>query len=278
MQSGYRPGHSTATALLQITYDTRYGVEKQKLTILTILDFSNAFNTVGFYILLGILRFLNISLNISVVDWFRSYLFGQDVFSTWTTTAACVPQGGVLSPLLFANFFSSISHNLSTSYHLYADDLQIYTQFSLEDLSKAVDTINADLTCISNWSKRYGLTMNPKKTQDIVIGSFRLIGKIGWSSLPPILLDCTQIPYSNKVKNLGLHLDFCMSWTSQVNKICSEPSVRESDSQFAGFFKKSLTVTAVRLWKRNSLPLHIRRAQSLHSFKSLVISYYLERY
>ncbi|CAK1577919.1 unnamed protein product [Parnassius mnemosyne] len=288
---------------------------------------------------------------------------------------------------------------------MYADDLQIYTQSSLEDLSKSVDTINADLTCISNWSgmsKRYGLTINPKKTQAIIIGSSRLIRKIDWSSLPPILLDCTQIPYSNKVKNLGLYLDSCMSWTSQINEVSRKmfaalsslrrlrnflPTVTKvtlaqslllpildyadicylditeeqlnkleriqnlcirfifglrkydhisefrkqlkwlpirlrrnthilstlysvlfnpstphylkdrfqylslthnrflrssvnlslsTPSHSSSFFKKSFTVTAVRLW--NSLPLHIRRAQSLHSFKCLVKSYYLERY
>lgn len=46
LQSGFRMGHSTTTALVKVTEDIRYGMDNKKLTILALLDFSNAFNTV----------------------------------------------------------------------------------------------------------------------------------------------------------------------------------------------------------------------------------------
>uniref|UniRef100_A0A2A4JPY6 Uncharacterized protein n=1 Tax=Heliothis virescens TaxID=7102 RepID=A0A2A4JPY6_HELVI len=56
-QSGFRPGHSTVTALLKVTDDIRLAMENKSLTLLVLLDFSSAFNSVDFDvdILLGIL-------------------------------------------------------------------------------------------------------------------------------------------------------------------------------------------------------------------------------
>ncbi|KAJ0179958.1 hypothetical protein K1T71_004549 [Dendrolimus kikuchii] len=74
-QSGFRPGYSTVTALVKITDDIRFAMDEGKVTMLTLLDFSNAFNAVDFDILLGILYSLNISPK--VIEWFRNYLFGR---------------------------------------------------------------------------------------------------------------------------------------------------------------------------------------------------------
>ncbi|CAF4803261.1 unnamed protein product [Pieris macdunnoughi] len=48
LQSGFRPGHSTTTALVKVCDDIRRGMDGGQLTVLTLLDFSNAFNTVNF--------------------------------------------------------------------------------------------------------------------------------------------------------------------------------------------------------------------------------------
>ncbi|RVE45163.1 hypothetical protein evm_010186 [Chilo suppressalis] len=153
-QSGFRTGHSTSTALVKIADDIRHGMEERKLTLLTLLDFTNTFNSIDFDILLAILRSLNISP--MVIDWFQSYLLGrrqririEENFSAWCVIDAGVPQAGVLSPLLFSIFINSITHSLFSSYHLYADDLQIYTQAPLSDLSDAIAVTNSDLALIS---------------------------------------------------------------------------------------------------------------------------------
>ncbi|KAJ0182642.1 hypothetical protein K1T71_002011 [Dendrolimus kikuchii] len=144
-QSGFRPGHSTVTALVKITEDIRLAMDDGKVTILTLLDFSNAFNTVDYDILLGVLCSLNISP--TVIEWFRSYLYGRR------------------QRIRIDDF----------SYHLYADDLQIYTHTSIEGLVSAIDTTNTNLSSIADWSRSYGLTVNPKKTQAIIVGSSRMM-------------------------------------------------------------------------------------------------------
>ncbi|KAA5603856.1 hypothetical protein F3H15_35395, partial [Pseudomonas aeruginosa] len=59
-QSGFRQGHSTVTALLKVTDDIRHAIDVGQLTVLTLLDFSSAFNSVDFDILLSILGSLNV--------------------------------------------------------------------------------------------------------------------------------------------------------------------------------------------------------------------------
>ncbi|CAK1584654.1 unnamed protein product [Parnassius mnemosyne] len=223
-QSGFRVGHSTTTALVKITEDIRLSMDKQHVTVLTLLDFSNAFNNVDFDLLLAILASLNISPE--VIDWFHSYLFGprqrtrvDDSFSNWCTINAGVPQGGVLSPLLFSIFISSITLQLSSRYHLYADDLQVYEHAKLMDLPNTIGLLNKDLDLIVDWCKSHGLKVNPSKTKAIIIGSQKLVNLIDFSSLPGIIFDGTPVPYSDTVKNLGVTFDKFLSWAPQISEV-----------------------------------------------------------
>jgi hypothetical protein len=51
--SGFRPGHSTGTAIAKVSDDIRLNMESNQPTILVLLDFSNAFDSVcyGLFIL-----------------------------------------------------------------------------------------------------------------------------------------------------------------------------------------------------------------------------------
>ncbi|CAH2218131.1 jg1083 [Pararge aegeria aegeria] len=123
-QSGFRRGHSTVTALTNVCDDIRLGIDNKQVTILALLDFSNAFNTVDFEILLAILDSINISS--PVVRWFHSYLHDRtqcirvkDKFSSYCRLLAGVPQGGVLSPLLFSIFINTIQFKKKNSKFIY---------------------------------------------------------------------------------------------------------------------------------------------------------------
>lgn len=225
-QSGFRSSHSTSTALIKITDDVRLAMDRRELTLIALLDFSNAFNCVDHDILLAILSSLNISQVTS--QWFDSYLRGRrqrirvdDQFSNWCSLTAGLPQGGVLSPLLFSVFINTITYVIRfSSYHLYADDLQLYRHFSFNEIDNAISEMNRDLECISLKSEMLGLLVNPSKTQVIIIGTKQLVGRLSLDSMPTLVLNNTPVPYSVQVKNLGLHMSNDLSWNHHVSEVC----------------------------------------------------------
>lgn len=75
-----------------------------------------------------------------------------------------VLQSGVFSPLLFSLFINSITHSLTSSYHLYANDLQIYTQSSLMNLPFAIKVTSVDFKSILQRSQCFGLKVKPSIT------------------------------------------------------------------------------------------------------------------
>ncbi|CAK1581557.1 unnamed protein product [Parnassius mnemosyne] len=223
-QSGFRPGHSTVSALLKVTDDIRAGMEDTKVTVLALVDFSNAFNTISHDILLSILSHSMISSE--ALDWFSTYLRGRqqsvrigESASSWCDINAGVPQGGILSPLLFSVFINLITHNLQCAYHLYADDLQLYAQANVDCLSVAVDMVNKDLEHIKSWSDRFGLSVNPSKCQAIILGSHRTIKKVDTTALPAIIFNGSVLGLCSSVKDLGLNIDSTLSWHAQVTNV-----------------------------------------------------------
>ncbi|KAJ8719480.1 hypothetical protein PYW08_011655 [Mythimna loreyi] len=223
-QSGFRSGHSTVTALLKVTDDIRWAMDNKSLTVLVLLDFSCAFNSVDFDILLGILKSINFSS--STLGWIDSYLRGrsqcvrlEEIFSDWCDLTAGVPQGSVLSPLLFTIFINTVTRFITSNFHLYADDLQLYRHFSLDDADSAINAMNRDLEAIDQWAKSFGLLVNPSKSQALIIGSRYYRNALNISALAPLSLNGSTIKYTDTAKNLGVLIDSNLSWRAQVNEV-----------------------------------------------------------
>ncbi|CAH2238201.1 jg11483 [Pararge aegeria aegeria] len=99
---------------------------------------------------------------------------------------------------------------------MYADDIQIHRHSTLGNLGPTVSAINSDLSNISEWSRQYGLKVNPVKSQAIIICSPGLGVRVDWQKAP-VVYNGVTIPYCDTVKDLGLHLDQQLSYSVHVN-------------------------------------------------------------
>jgi hypothetical protein len=80
-QSGFRPGHSTETAVLRVLSDILQAVDREDVAALILLDLSAAFDMVGHNILLQRLR-ISYGIDDTAYRWFQSYLYS--ICAPWT--------------------------------------------------------------------------------------------------------------------------------------------------------------------------------------------------
>ena len=222
-QSAYRPGHSTSSAILTVIDDIRRKTDSGKLTVLVLLDFSKAFDSIDHLLLQNKLRSI-FKFDTSSCHLISSYLTERlqityigNLKSDVIKINSGVPQGSVLGPLLFTMYINDLTNSInSCSYHLYADDLQIYLSCNIRDISYCIATINRDIENINLWSKSNNLQLNAKKTQAIVLYS----SIISHDNFPRICVSDTAIPFSNYVKNLGVIISSDLSWDNHIKALC----------------------------------------------------------
>lgn len=156
-QSGFRAGRSTATALLDVVDDILAAQDAGKGTVLVLLDFSRAFDTINPSLLLSKLAYYGFDED--AIKWFTSYLDGRTQrvevctdsngtksVSTSSSVTRGIPQGSILGPILFILYCSDICDSIKyCSHHLYADDLQVYLSFEPNETQTAVQKLNDDL-------------------------------------------------------------------------------------------------------------------------------------
>ena len=114
LQSAYRRGHSTETALLKIHNDILIAMDRQHVILLVLLDLSAAFDTLEHSVLLSRLS-NSFGIRDTALRWFRSYLSDRSqrvsldgkVSDKFQLTHG-VPQGSCLGSLLFTLYVSKL--------------------------------------------------------------------------------------------------------------------------------------------------------------------------
>ena len=236
LQSAHRKFHSTETALLKLANDIMETIDSGKITILTALDMSAAFDTLDHATLLHRLEY-TFGLSGSVISWICSYLTNRTSFvkidsssSPSSTICTGVPQGSVLGPLLFVLFIAPVANVINpdlsntsnlVSFHQYADDTQLYIGTNASTLARQVASIESFTQRVHNWLLNNGLHLNPSKSEAIAFFNPRSKPLEALAeSIASISVAGSPIKLQSSIKNLGVHLDSKMSFDKQVSETC----------------------------------------------------------
>ena len=166
-QYGFRPGRSTADAVLELTSYIYGSINSKKLSSCLFIDMRKAFDTIHHGRLLHKLGSLGI--NTMSLRWFKSYLgnrkhstVANNVCSSELSVSYGVPQGSILGPLLFSVYINNLPNIPQNSkLLLYADDAVLVTDGgSSRDIGLIAQP---DLQNIVDWGNTNRLYINSEK-------------------------------------------------------------------------------------------------------------------
>ena len=113
---------------------------------------------------------------------------------------------------------SQVISKVNVTYHLYADDMQIYSAVDSRNFDSRMEELTECLKSVQEWMDGVKLKLNPEKTEVIIIGDKPVRESIGPNFPVPLLQN--NISPSAEVKNLGVVFDSDNSFNNHIAKVC----------------------------------------------------------
>ena len=151
-QHGFKKLHSTTSSLLNISTPIANGFNQKQppsRTVVASLDLSKAFDCIPIHLLISKISSSNIHHNIA--RWLSCYLRGRMAYCSYNSfnsksriVHTGVPQGSVISPILFNFYVADAPHLPPVSTSSYADDFN--DLHSSPSIPQSEQDINSHLT------------------------------------------------------------------------------------------------------------------------------------
>ena len=155
--------------------DLLRAMKKGEVILMVLADFSKAFDTVNYKILITKLSVLGFSK--PFLRWLNSYIGDRSHFvqidDSTSDVRFGVPQGSILGPMLFKVYVSDLQDHLpfSIGSFQYADDTRIYSSCPAPELQRCAQELNSSRNIVSSWSNNPHLALNLKKTKTMLLST-----------------------------------------------------------------------------------------------------------
>ena len=211
-QHGFRPNHSTLTAIASATHDWGLalapladGGRNASCVAVAAFDVSAAFDTVSMTTVLRALKSLGCS--DSTAAWFQSYMSGGRQAVIWNGATSSmsnvthgVRQGSILGPMIFLIVTRAFPAAVGEASAIYADDVNAWEE---GEMHSAATSLSGKCNALATQTSSLELALNAAKTQLLLCGP-------GARPLPDNLsvsMEDAQLKPRKTLELLGLHLD-----------------------------------------------------------------------
>ena len=215
-QHAFRGGRNTETALTNLVSQIEGSLDKKEYALGVFLDIQGAFDNVGMAAIRDGMEAKNLPSNL--VEWYCHYIGNRCMTVDHNGTKVKrylvrgTPQGGVLSPVMWNLAFDLLLEKFRTGrvkIHGFADDAALIRTGNNpgEMMASIQNAVNMAL----DWGTRCDLKFSPEKTE-VMLFTRRTKPQIPHE----LVMNGKNIPFTNKVRYLGVYLDPQLSWKNHV--------------------------------------------------------------
>ena len=216
-QHGFMTGRSTESAISVTTNYIEMHLAHKQYCLAVFLDISAAFDSIDIeHVRRALLKHGG---QPDMVHWYHNYLSHRNLFADLhqdqasCSTGVGFPQGGVCSARFWLIAFNQAIKIINNNYVSgvgYADDCCILMGGT--DQSHMVSRVQRAINKLIHWGNTCGLRFNHSKTVAILFSNNNKVFR------RHIKIDGNNIPYSHRVKYLGLTLDSKLSWGLHIKE------------------------------------------------------------
>lgn len=234
IQFGFRPEHNASHAIDMFINDTCDTLNRKLACFACAIDIEKAFDTVWHAGLIFKLQ-NTFHFNPHTIKFISNFLTNrsfqihiENSYSNKSIILAGVPQGAVISPVLFSIYTADIpvlpNCNSNPKISLYADDAMIY--FSSPRVERTIYQLNEYLNTLYDYYNFWKIKINIEKCEYIIIrppyrdtypSTLRSLRQLDHNNI--IKINNISIKNSQDIKYLGINLNCKFNFNKHVQKL-----------------------------------------------------------
>lgn len=219
-QEGFRKFRGTSQALLRLTQDIYNGFNDKQHTVAFFIDLEKAYDSVWREGL--IVKLFRMGIRGKIWRWIKDFLSDRHAAITIRgekgekfESQLGLPQGSVLSPLLFNLYTTDIYNRVRNQKVKFADDGTIWRTGN--NVPQIIESLKEDLLEVMQWSNKWRMKISLPKTEFCI---FTMDSKITeqWQTTS-LLIDNKSVAYNKTPKMLGITLDEKLKFDKHIEII-----------------------------------------------------------